>query len=144
MAKVLFVCHANAGRSQTAMELYNRLNPGEAESAGTEVDLPGEKLMYRIPARSALKVMQEIGIDMSENTRRQLYPEMLENFEKIIVMSEPELTPDYLNKCPRAERWEIEDMRYKSVDEARILRDQISANVDLLSLKLHSLQPVFN
>lgn len=142
MSKILFVCHANAGRSQTAMELYNRMHPGESESAGTEVDLPGEKLLYRIPAQSALKVMQEIGIDMSENTRRQLYPEMLASYEKIIVMSEPELTPDYLKNCPRAERWNIEDLRYKSVDEARVIRDQISANVDLLALKMHHLQPV--
>lgn len=36
---ILFICHANVGRSQAAMELY-RKNGGQADSAGTKVDAP--------------------------------------------------------------------------------------------------------
>jgi protein-tyrosine-phosphatase len=36
--KILFVCHANAGRSQVAKALFNKLSQHKAESAGTKVE----------------------------------------------------------------------------------------------------------
>ena len=44
--KILFVCQANVGRSQAAMELY-RQKGGEADSMGTKVDMLGAALAVR-------------------------------------------------------------------------------------------------
>ena len=60
MKRVLFVCIHNSARSQMAEAFLNHLGAGvfEAESAGLE---PG-RLNPRV-----IKVMQEVGIDISQN-----------------------------------------------------------------------------
>ena len=61
MEKVLFVCIHNSARSQMAEAFLNELGTGrfEAESAGLE---PGKLTPIVIQA------MQEVGLDISENT----------------------------------------------------------------------------
>jgi len=49
---ILFVCCANAGRSQVAEALFNRLSQHRAKSTGTEAD---ELLAKRNPATSMVK-----------------------------------------------------------------------------------------
>ena len=138
--KVLFVCRANSGRSQMAMELYNSLHPGEADSAGTHVEEPGQKLKDRPTAASAIAAMKDIGIDMSENTRRQLTPDMMDGYDHIVVLAETKAIPYYLNIWPAAEMWHIEDS--KLVDHARAsqIREDIYKRVRDLSRRLHSNQ----
>jgi protein-tyrosine-phosphatase len=135
--KVLFVCRANSGRSQIAMELYNQLHPGEAFSAGTMVNQPGQKLKYRKTAQIGIRVMKEVGIDMSENKRTQLVPEMLKNFDKVIVLAEPEAVPDYLHERSNVELHPIEDIRNKNHEEALRIREQIRQLVGKVSTSLH-------
>lgn len=65
--KVLFVCRGNVGRSQMAAEFYNDLKPGDAASAGTTVDLPGQKLKHRSGANEVVSAMREKGLDVGEN-----------------------------------------------------------------------------
>jgi len=59
---ILFVCNANASRSQMAEGFCEKLKGGsiEAFSAGAN---PAPRL-----SRNAIKVMAEIGIDISDNT----------------------------------------------------------------------------
>ena len=61
MQKVLFVCIHNSARSQMAEAFLNELSKGrfEAESAGLE---PGKLNPI------AVEAMQEVGLDISENT----------------------------------------------------------------------------
>lgn len=99
--KVLFICRANVGRSQAAMELYNQLYPGNADSAGTIVDNPGERLIDRKGAVNIIEVMREDGIDMSDNTRKQLDISMVNQYDKLIVMAEKDTIPEWLKKSPR-------------------------------------------
>lgn len=140
--KILFVCRANSGRSQMAMELYNLLHPDEAESAGTHVDQPGQKLADRPTAASAIAAMRDIGVDMSQNTRRQLKPEMLDQYDHIIVLAETRAIPSFLNTWAGAEMWHIEDT--KRVDHARaaIIRENIYKRAKELSGRLHQPQLV--
>lgn len=138
MAKILFVCRANSGRSQIAMELYNLLRPGMAESAGTHVDEPGQQLRDRATAQTAIEVMHELGVDISSNTRRQLMPQMLEDYDHVIVLAETAAIPAYLNTWVAAEMWHIEDTRYKPLKHVREIRDQIDTRVKELIKRQNS------
>ena len=80
--------------------------------------------------------MKELGIDMSENTRTQLTREMINDFDKVIVLAEPESIPDYLKLSPKAEIWAVEDAKGKTVDEARKVRDEINRRVIKLAKEL--------
>ena len=136
--KVLFVCRANSGRSQMAMELYNRHYPREAESAGTKVDEPGQLLAERPTARSAIEAMKQIGIDMSANRRRQLTPGMLDHYDHVVVLAETKSIPAYLNTWPAAEMWHIEDTRRDGLARAAIVRDYLDQRIVELAQRLHA------
>ena len=92
------------------MELFNRSHPGEAESAGTIVETPGQLLRDRAGANVIIDVMKEYGVDMSENVRRQLTPDMLNDYEKVVVLAEPSAIPVWL-KGDNVTFWEIEDTK---------------------------------
>lgn len=119
------------------MEFYNQLHPGDAASAGTIVDVPGQKLKERGPAVEVVLAMKALGIDMSENVRRQLAPEMLHHYDKVVVLAEPESIPDYLKESPNVEIWEVEDARGKTIEQAKVIRDDIKQKVENLARKLH-------
>lgn len=107
--KVLFVCRANIGRSQAAMELY-RLHGGIGDSAGTRVDMPGQQVADRPAAATILHVMLETyGRDMSHNLRAQVTPENAAGYDKLVVMAEPETIPVWLREDTRTEFWRIPD-----------------------------------
>lgn len=135
--KILFVCRANSGRSQMAMELYNSLMPGEAESAGTQVDEPGQQLKDRPTAASAIEAMRLAGIDISANTRRQLTPELLNNYDHVIVLAETKAIPSYLNTWPAAEMWHIEDTKRNGTERAVEIRDKLYERIKDLAKRLH-------
>lgn len=137
--KVLFVCRANSGRSQMAMELYNRLFPGEAESAGTSVDKPGQRLRHRPTAGSAIAAMDELGIDMRDNHRRQLTPELLSHYDHVVVLAETKSIPSYLNTWPTAEMWHIEDTKVQGPVRAALIRDRLYFRVLELGRRLHEI-----
>lgn len=82
-------------------------------------------------------VMKELGIDMSENSRIQLTEEMLSDYDKVVVLAEPESIPNYLESDPKVGIWDVEDIRGKSVEEAREIRDEIKHKVNELAKRLH-------
>ena len=83
MAEVLFVCVHNAGRSQMAKAMFNRIASERgltlrAESAGTE---PGEGV-HDIVATA----MQEMGFDLRTELPRLLTDEMVEQAQRVVTM----------------------------------------------------------
>jgi protein-tyrosine-phosphatase len=130
--KVLFVCRANVGRSQAAMEFYNQLVPGDGASAGTIVEKPGEKLKERFSASTIVAVMKEHGADMNENYRTQITREMLDQYEKVVVMAEPETIPEWLSESPKFIYWNIVDAKGKSLTETRDIAAEIKEKVENL------------
>jgi protein-tyrosine-phosphatase len=123
--RVLFVCRANVGRSQAAAEFYNQLMPGYGASAGTIVSSPGQKLSQRNGAVNIIKVMNEHGSDMSSNQRTQVTEPMLNEFDKVVVMAEPETIPDWLANHPKVELWTVKDAKNQDLETTRIIALEI-------------------
>jgi protein-tyrosine-phosphatase len=116
---ILFVCRANVGRSQAAMEFYNQISPNNGASAGTLVDNPGEKLKDRFGATTIVKVMKEYGVDMSDNERTQIKEEMLKDYDKVVVMAEPETIPEWLVASDKTVIWKVDDAKDQSIEKTR-------------------------
>ncbi len=108
--KILFICRGNVGRSQMAAALFTKYSGIKACSAGTKIFEEKNQKIKDIPlAEPVIRFMKKEGIDVSENTRIQLTPEMVQEFDKIIVMAEPETIPEYLSNSNKMEFWDIED-----------------------------------
>ena len=136
MKKVLFICRGNVGRSQMASELFNSINTTKSDSAGTNPKFP-ELTVGEIPtAKNAFVVMQELGLDITQNTRRRITPEILDNYDIAICMAEPDTMPDFLIHSPKLEMWSIVDPADMDLADTRQIRDQIFAKVKELSAKL--------
>jgi protein-tyrosine-phosphatase len=131
--KVLFVCRANVGRSQAAMEFYNQIVPGHGGSAGTLVNKPGQKLKDHLGAPFIIEAMKEHGADMSDNERTQVTESMLNDYDKVVVMAEPETIPEWLASNPKTLIWTIEDAKDKPMDKTREIAFEIKKRVEKLA-----------
>lgn len=129
---ILFVCRANVGRSQAAMALYNQIHPNESESAGTIVQEPEIPLKNREKAENIILAASEQGVDISQNNPRQITESLLDRFEKIIVMAEPETIPDWLRSNPKTIIWTIQDAKDQDLETTRRIVEQIKEKVTLL------------
>jgi protein-tyrosine-phosphatase len=131
--KVLFVCWANVGRSQVAKAFYNQLTgTQDADSAGTEVEMPGETLgerQLRKGGTHIIQAMDEKGIDIRGYAKTQLSEDMLDRYDKIICMAQPEYTPPWLEQHDSFVRWDVADPGGKAIEESRIARDAIETKV---------------
>jgi protein-tyrosine-phosphatase len=130
--KVLFVCRANVGRSQAAMGLYNATHIDKSESAGTITHFQDVSLKDREGAENIVQAMKEVGIDISNNKPRQITPEIVNDFDKVIVMAEPETIPDWLKNNPKTEVWTIQDAKDQDIETTRKIVEQIKSKVSVL------------
>ena len=128
MARVLFVCLHNAGRSQMSQALFERAADGshEAASAGTN---PGDRVHDEVVA-----VMRELGIDLSERTPRLLTQELAECADVVVTMGCGDACPYIPGK--RYVDWELPDPKDLPRDEVRRLRDEIDKRVRALEAEL--------
>jgi protein-tyrosine-phosphatase len=80
-----------------AAELFTKYSGIKAFSAGTKVlEFENQKLNEIPLAEPVIRFMEKEGLNVTENTRKQLTPEMIDKFDKIIIMAEPETIPEYL------------------------------------------------
>jgi arsenate reductase len=121
MARVLFVCLHNAGRSQISKALFDRAAKGrhESESAGTE---PGERVHSEVA-----DVMNEIGVDLSARQPHKLTNEMGQWADVVVTMGCGDACPYIPGK--RYLDWDLPDPKGRPVDEVRALRDDIEQRV---------------
>jgi len=117
--KILFVCHANVGRSQVAQVYFDKLSRHTSDSAGIAVDALMAKRNLRsrkhkdAPGRAAAYIRecirQEFGVDIAEKERQQLTPAMVDAADVIVVIAEKERWPPYLQEGGKVVFWDIPD-----------------------------------
>lgn len=122
MNNVLFVCVHNAGRSQMAEAFYNELakGKGKAISAGTN---PASAV-----GPTVVKVMKEVGIDISGNKPKLLTPDLMDEVNLVITMgcgAEGVCSASWID----TEDWQLEDPKDKPIEKVREIRDEIRARV---------------
>ncbi len=122
--EVLFVCVHNAGRSQMAAGLLNKLADGgvHVRTAGSD---PAEEINP-----TAVEAMAEVGIDLSEEFPKPLTDEFVRAADAVITMGCGDACPIYPGK--RYEDWELEDPDGKDLETVRRIRDEIAERVRLL------------
>lgn len=133
MKQVLFVCTHNAGRSQIAEALFNRLAPTDirAESAGQEPRTEGVW-------PTVVEAMREIGIDLATKRPKKLLREMQLHADWAVTLACGATCP-YVPTT--VEDWDIPDPAGKSLDEVRAIRDQLEVRVqDLIDHRLDAIR----
>lgn len=134
MSEVLFVCVHNAGRSQMAKALFNRLAqerglPFTAESAGTE---PSQRVHANV-----VEVMREVGLDLSGEKPKLLTNDMVQRARRVITMGcavDSAICPAIFLK--EFEDWGLPDPKDKTPEEVRAIRDAIRQKVEELVVSL--------
>jgi arsenate reductase len=128
MARALFVCLHNAGRSQMSEALFCRAagDRHEARSAGTT---PAEQVHPEV-----VEAMEELGIDLSERQPRKLSRADAEWADVVVTMGCGDECPYILGK--RYLDWDLEDPKGKSLDAVRETRDEIERRVLALVAEL--------
>jgi arsenate reductase len=126
MAIVLFVCKANAGRSQISQALFDRAAGGRhrALSAGSEADPDGRVHPQVVDA------MRELGIDVSGRRPQPLTRELAEQADVVVTMGCGDACPYIPGK--RYLDWDLPDPKDRPLDEVRATRDEIARRVEQL------------
>ena len=122
--EVLFVCVHNAGRSQMAAGLLNKLAEGKVHvrTAGSD---PAERIN-----EAAVAAMEEVGVDMSQEFPKPLTDEFVRAADVVITMGCGDACPIYPGK--RYEDWELEDPAGQEIDTVRRIRGDIEGRVRAL------------
>ena len=128
MARVLFVCRQNAGRSQMSEALFAQAAEGrhEAESAGTT---PAEAVHPEVIA-----AMRELGVELSERVPQRLTDDLAARADVVVTMGCGDACPYIPGK--RYIDWELEDPAGRRLDEVRRIRDDIADRVRALAAEL--------
>ena len=116
--RAYFVCVGNAGRSQMAQALYERLG-GEARSAGSR---PANGVHPEV-----IEAMRELGIDLSARVPAPIGTADVEWAEVVVAMGCGDACPVFPGK--RYVDWNLADPAGRPLDEVRALRDDIDRRV---------------
>ena len=128
MARVLFVCKQNAGRSQMSQALFERAANGrhQARSAGTR---PAEQVHGVV-----VDVMREQGIDLSARRPQKLTDDLGQWADVVVTMGCGDECPYIAGK--KYIDWDLQDPEGKSVGEVRAIGNDINARVQQLASDL--------
>ena len=131
MKSILFVCVHNAGRSQMAKALFNKLADESglsyrAESAGT---VPSDHVHANVG-----DAMAELGVDLSNEHPQLITNDMIENAERVITMGcavDAESCPAIFIKD--VEDWGLPDPAGEAPARVREIREEIARRVEELA-----------
>lgn len=125
---VLFLCVHNAGRSQMAAGWMRHL-------AGEDADVfsGGSEPAFQVN-QAAVAVMAEKGIDIGAEIPQPWADEIVRAADIVVTMGCGDACPIYPGK--RYVDWEVEDPSGKSVEEVRLIRDEIEQRVRSLLAEL--------
>jgi arsenate reductase (thioredoxin) len=120
--RAYFVCIGNAGRSQMAQVLYERLG-GEARSAGSR---PEHEVHPEV-----VEVMRELGVDLSGRRPHGIEQDDVEWADVVVTMGCGDACPVLPGK--RYVDWNLPDPAGRPVEEVRALRDDIQRRIEALA-----------
>lgn len=125
---VLFVCVHNAGRSQMAAALLHHHAAGavQVRSAGSA---PADSINPAVR-----EVMEEIGLDLSQEFPKPLTADAVEASDVVITMGCGDVCPVFPGT--RYLDWQLEDPAGRSAAEIRPIRDDIDRRVRELLAEL--------
>jgi arsenate reductase len=128
MARALFVCLHNAGRSQISEALFNRAAEGrhEARSAGTT---PAENVHPEV-----VEAMAELGVDLGSRRPRKLTRADAEWADVVVTMGCGDECPYIPGK--RYIDWDLPDPKGQPVEAVRGTREEIARRVEALLREL--------
>jgi arsenate reductase (thioredoxin) len=129
MTTVLFACVHNAGRSQMAAAIFNRLvdpSRGRAISAGTQ---PGSRVHPEVEA-----ALREVGIDVSGAAPQKLTEALARQAQVLVTMG-------CGDECPyvpgaRTEDWPLPDPKGQPIEVVREIREEVRRRVEDLVARL--------
>ncbi len=122
MDTVLFACVHNAGRSQMAAALFNKLcspHKASAISAGTK---PGQSVHPEV-----VQVMKEEGVDLTGVKPQFLSTELARKATLLVTIGCGDACP-YIPGLQKLD-WPLEDPDGKSLEVVRKIRDEIRTRV---------------
>jgi arsenate reductase (thioredoxin) len=128
MARALFVCLHNAGRSQMSEALFLRAAGGrhEARSAGTT---PAGRVHPEV-----VEAMAELGVDLAGRVPRKLSHEDAEWADVVVTMGCGDECPYVPGK--RYVDWDLPDPKSRPLEEVRATREEIEQRVTELVAEL--------
>lgn len=130
MKRVLILCTGNSCRSQMAEGFWNQIGQGrwQATSAGSQ------PAGYVHPL--AIQVMQEAGIDLSQNESKSLAPLLEEEFDLVItVCDNAQVACPAFPGAAETLHWPFDDPAHaqgtdaEKLAEFRRVRDEIRARI---------------
>ena len=79
-----------------------------------------------------VKVMKEVGIDVSNCSPKPLTDNLMKKADKIIILDHrvPKLIP--LKYSKKTERWKVGRLAKKPIEKVRVVRDRIGRRVERL------------
>ena len=121
MARALFVCLHNAGRSQMSEALFIRAAEGRHEARSAETT-PGDRVHPEV-----VEAMAELGIDLSGRVPHKLSREDAEWADVVVTMGCGDECPYIPGK--RYVDWDLEDPKGQPLAAVRETRDEIDRRV---------------
>lgn len=124
MARALFVCLHNAGRSQISEALFRRAagERHEARSAGTT---PADRVHPEV-----VEAMAELGIDLGDRRPRKLSREDAEWADVVVTMGCGDECPYIPGK--RYLDWDLADPKGRPLEAVRETREEVGRRVRAL------------
>lgn len=118
---VMFLCVHNAGRSQMAAGLMRHLGDGLVDvfSGGSE---PADSLNPTV-----VEAMAEKGLDITDQIPQPWSNEVIRAADVVVTMGCGDTCPYYPGT--RYVDWELDDPSGRSIDEVRLIRDEIEQRV---------------
>lgn len=104
----------------------------DAQSAGTGVELAGETLLERRDREGgtvSIDAMAQDDIDIGNNQKTQLTPQMLDKFDMVLSMTAPEVTPSWLSSHKNYQHWDVSDPGAQDIAKVLMVRDEIKEKV---------------
>ncbi|MFI5027830.1 MAG: low molecular weight phosphatase family protein [Solirubrobacterales bacterium] len=121
MAKVLFVCLHNTGRSQMSEALFKR-DAGEHHEARSAGTAPGDRIDPEV-----VEAMAELGIDLATRLPRRLTDSDAQWADLVVTMGCGDECP--LVPGRRYLDWELADPKGRPLEEVRATRNEIERRV---------------